>query len=301
VEWAADRGAYPILEVSEEGAENGLAKLTDRETRLGADSPFLIPILVQLLAGQGQWQTEPSPGDIERLLGYARRLNALLAAQGAPAHVRLPAALASTVLSAMSVQQSQQATIRALRQTLEASAAEPAITTEALLLMANFVPSDSTIAPGLKIALLTQTLQRMHAPGSAADARVRGLAVQLINLELSAGNESGAASLAREYGIGADLCTIAQTEPRYLGSEIRAEDYPADAIVGELFGSVALDFAVDVNGVPGNFRQVVSSPPFVFDAATAARAPTIRYEPAQFAGRPRACRGLSTRIGWQLP
>jgi hypothetical protein len=303
IEWAARSGAYPLIgDPDGEDDVRGQSRLAEQEARLGANSPFLVPVLTRLLSADGERVRDYAPGEVERLLGYARRLNTLLGANHAPPDARLPAALAETMLNAMSVQQSQQATVRAIRTTIEAGAADPALTAESLLAMSNSVPSDWPQGPELKAALLAQALERVRGASAApADPRTRGLAVRLIALRRRLGDEAGAAALQRDYGIAGDLCAVAGTPPLYLSSEIGTEDYPTDAVLGNLRGRVGVDFALDARGMPQTIRVVMAEPPYVFDAATSARAPTIRYQPARIGAAARACRGATQVVNWQLP
>jgi hypothetical protein len=301
VAWAAQRGIYPHVGFDE---AVDLAALRDRlaalEALVGRDSPFLVPQLMQILDAGGALFSDQRPADVDRLLGEARRLGAILAAQHAPPDARLPDLLATTILTAWSVQQPRQAAIRAVRTAIETAAADPALTTETLLALAD-IPDESGMPSDLRMVLLAQALARLQRDSAGADPRTRGLAVQLIHLRRAAGDETGAAALQRDFGIAADLCAAAGTRPSYQSSEIRAEDYPPDAIVGNLRGRVGVDLSVDAHGGSHDVRVIMAEPPFVFDAAMAARAPTIRLEPAQVGGAARACRGQPQSVLWQLP
>jgi len=301
LEWAASRGAYPTISFERGSREALRAELAARETQLGADSPFLIPLLAQILFHAEARSSFLSPGEAERSLASARRLDAMLAAQSAPADARMPVTLAIAVLNSFAVQQSQRAALRAVRTAVETTAANAALTIEALLLMVDFVPDETAIAPGLKIALYSQALERMSGGGGAGDPRRRGIAARLIRLQRDAGNESAAAALERDVGIARNLCVLAEAPPAYLSSDIRSEDYPLDAMWAEQDGLLAVDFTANRSGAPEDIRIVMAAPPFIFDGAMTARAPTIRYRPAESANAPRACRGQTQSISWRLP
>lgn len=89
--------------------------------------------------------------------------------------------------------------------------------------------------------------------------------------------------------------------PHYVSSNITGEDYPGDLVFMTMPGLSYAEFDLDAVGNARDGRLLLEDPPYAFNQIALARIPTIRYDPARFAGKVSACRAVTQAIRWQLP
>ncbi len=298
-EWAAERGIYPIYGWSDPNHAAAATRLAERESLLGRESPHLVPALAALIMTSGAAFAGEATDARDRMLGYGERLGALLRTHQAPPDAQVFANL-SNLFIRMAMERSSPAQGAAELQALIAAAAgNPALGRDALLLISEQMARMPPIGREFEAATLAQVLAA--TAGDDDDPRRRRLALRLLQLHRDMGNEPAAEEIRQAHGFAGDLCAVLASRPRYLTSDIRAEDYPEDSIAASLFGFVTLEFALDAEGRAQAPRIVIADPPFVFDAISLQKAPTIRYEPARSAGQSVACQGTVQTLRWQLP
>lgn len=297
--WATSIGAYPAIGMSDSQDFAGIAaRLAEREARLGRDSPYLIPVLAHLILVSGEALVTDPGGARERIFGYADRLNALLIAHRAPADARLMAALMKIFLEVALERKSQEQAVAEMHALVSAAAGDASTQPENLFA----VGAGQSQLPNMSRELEAATLARILDATAAneSDPRRRGMALRLARLRQDLGDPAAAQALLSAHRLSADLCEVAETRLRFLSSDIRAEDYPDDSNAANLHGGVTLQLSVNGAGRPEDTRIVAAHPPYVFDAVTLARAPTIRFEPARARGQAVSCRGVMQPLRWQL-
>lgn len=300
-EWAAERGIYPIYGGSDPSSAAMTTRLAERESLLGRDSPHLIPALGALLTTSGAAFVGEATDARDRALGHAQRLSALLRMHRAPPDAQLFADLSQLFIEMAMERRTPAEAAGELRTLISTAARNPAIGKDVLFLIGEQLSRMPPIGREFEAATLTQILAATTGEEIAADPRRRMLALRLLQLHREMGDEAGAREVQRTHGFASGLCAMFASRPRYLTSDIRAEDYPEDLIAARLRGLVSLEFSLDAEGKAQAPRIVIADPPFIFDAITLQKAPTIRYEPARDAGQPIPCQGIVQQLRWQLP
>ena len=79
------------------------------------------------------------------------------------------------------------------------------------------------------------------------------------------------------------------------------DDYPPDALIGDLTGRSTLEFDLNPSGKLIAPRAIVALPPILFDEIVASQADGVVYHPAEVDGRPVACRAMTMAIRWKMP
>lgn len=87
----------------------------------------------------------------------------------------------------------------------------------------------------------------------------------------------------------------------FRSAAITSDDYPPDLILTLLQGRSLLEFGIAASGNATDLRILIADPAFAFDAIALAKGTTITYEPARSNGVPRACRGATQAVTWQMP
>lgn len=298
--WMTAKGAYPL--VNNDGGQNvtQLATLlTSRTARYGTTSIMRLPILLQLTTNiflQAE-ADEQARGRINDLIA---QITAILNANDAPEDLKLlwrANLIATSVATRTKTPTEAQAEIRTL---LVAAAAKPGISRDFLYSVIIKMTDQPIVSSEFREAVLTAMLN-LFGQEARNDPRVRALASRLYALNAANGDMGTAQAISARYELPADLCTVSNSPPRFISSNIRSEDYPGDLLSAGIVGANLAEFDLDTTGKATNGRLLISDPPYIFDDVTRQGITTIHYDPPRRDGKPHACRGILQNVRWQLP
>lgn len=300
-EWLTARGAYPLSGTDETDQGAALsAELARREKRYGPNSVMLTPVLTRLLVLGGA-QAFGDKEAAKPALDLSRRIEAILAADGAPPHLRSLQSIVSLSLAVASQQTSADqglVQVQSLLLQLADDPNTPADVVYTLLAGAGRTPNASS---AFRIALLGAGEKVLAARTGPRDPRTVAIALQLHDALAATGREAEAAAAVEGRGVPADACALASAPMHIVSSNITAEDYPGDLTFSALRGRTLVEASVDAHGAMNGGRLIAADPPYAFNAITLSRLPTFRYDPPRFGTATRACVGQVQSVSWQLP
>lgn len=297
--WMTGRGVYPEADAADGDLASVAARLARREARYGPNSAMLLPALLQL-TGPQYLNLAEADGRRQAAQNIAR-ITAILRGNGAPKTLVALYEL-SAIGTAVMAQTKTAPEGQAQAQTLLASLAnDPAAPLDTLYALASGAAAAPNMPSGFKGTMLTSVLDVLRRRAPAGDQRTAAIAMRLHDLRVSIGDAPGAAAAIAGIAVPADACVLSDPQPHYVSSTITANDYPGDLVFTSLTGVTQTEFGLDAEGGARDPRILLSDPPYAFDRITIERLPTIRYDPARFAGRQSACRGQAQAVRWQLP
>jgi len=298
--WMTGRGAYPASNADAGDGLSSLAtKLAERQARYGPNSVMLLPLLFRTaMPGMVDFS---DPESRRHASEVAEHIATILQHNHAPASLVLMWRLSSIGVAVMAQTKTEaegQAEMQAL---LQKMTDDPALPLDTLYALTNGTADMSTLPAEFKQMLLTSTLDLLTRKAPAGDQRTAAIALRLYELRASAGDKAGARDAIAKIDIPQDACELSDPQPRYVSSNITADDYPGDLAFMTMPGVSTAEFDLDASGAARDGRLLLEDPPYAFDQIALARIPTIHYDPARFDGKVSACRAVTQNIRWQMP
>lgn len=295
--WLSANGVYLNGAWDDATDPNTLAaRLAAREARYGPNSMFVLPTLL-LMASNAEYAAD-TDGRKQAAVTVARVL-AIGEANGAP-----PGWLLQLRIGAISAKAANQTITFGEAETLvknviDAAIADPAVPSDELYELTIKMTKIPIFTNAVKVIWLEELRDRLKREGLMSEAAATALALRQIHLEML--DPHGADAATTGFPISNHACALSETKSQIVSSGIKPEDYPKDLVNAVLQGISVVEFDVGSDGVASGGRLIVSDPPLAFDAATLARVPTIRYEPARFNGVSAACVAEVQSVRWQVP
>ncbi len=300
--WLTSQGVYPVVQVNDEDVSGPSAMLASREARYGKESLFLVPTLFDLVGASFADASAMDPAGRKRLAEYEHRIVDILAKSGAPADLRVMSTMTAVSLDALAETVSQAQAQEQFIALMNTASANDTLSLDLLYILVTSAAQAPTFTTSFKTTMLERSLAAFSKRRTDSnDRREQSLALQLIALRQSAGDNAGALALASKFGFAPDLCALSSPSTHFVSADIRTEDYPKDLLRNSLAGSNMTEFDLNAEGFAQRPRIIIADPPFAFDAITMQKATTIRYDPARSGGMPHPCRGQVQNVRWQLP
>ncbi|MEK6636982.1 MAG: hypothetical protein AABY88_02750 [Pseudomonadota bacterium] len=159
--------------------------------------------------------------------------------------------------------------------------------------------SDSTV-PIEKLLIAEIMLKRL-----GSDRRDRRVATMISRkaILLRAVDRGGEVeTFAGAIKLDPSLCPAKAILPVVRDGGVTNNDYPSDAIRGEISGGTVIEVDIDALGKIVRQRRLVEAPALVFVPALDSTMRAMAFDPARDGqGRATACRAFKSRIRWQLP
>lgn len=265
-------------------------------TRYGADSALLLGPLIRLIAKTHVRLTQSGDIPPTRLIDLSDRLRRVARAAGdttafLPVDSNFYAAFALALEAP-----TREASGKVIADSFRAFLASVDLS----IAFANVTGSTEGIDPALVDSARALLIERAARTLPSGDPRLAALRFARVTAARIADDGTLAARI-RETGLPGDLCALQLVAPRLRSTTMSDDDYPADALTGELTGRTTLEFDLDASGRPRAPRAIVAMPPILFDEVIARQTGGIVYHPAEANGRPLACRAMSMAIRWKLP
>ena len=298
--WMTERGAYSASNADTGDGLSSLAtRLAQRQARYGSNSVMLLPLLFRTaMPGMVDFSDPESRKHVSEV---ADHITAILQQNHAPASLMLMWRLSSIGVAVMAQTKTEaegQAEMQAL---LQKMTGDPALPLDTLYTLTNGTADMPTLPTEFKQTMLTSTLDLLMRKAPAGDQRTAAIALRLYQLRAAAGDKAGAREAIAKVDMPRDACELSDPQPRYVSSNITADDYPGDLAFMTMPGVSTAEFDLDASGAAQNGRLLLEDPPYAFDQIALARIPTIHYDPARFDGKVSACRGIIQNIRWQMP
>lgn len=298
--WMTSKGAYPLLSADvSQNATQLAAILASRTTRYGTASIMRLPVLIQLIACYLP-QLDRDEQARARMSDLISEISAVLDANDAPKDIKLAWRSASIGMAVASRSITPAFAIANLQSVLVTATAEAALSRDFLFSVAADLGQRPNVPTEFQEAVQLATLN-LYDKDSSADPRARALALQIYRLRAGNDDLEAARRVLANRRIPTDLCILAIKPPRYVSSDIRSDDYPADVIYSSMTGTTTAEFDLDPNGQAVNGRILVSDPPYIFDDVAAKGVSTIRYDPPRLDGKFKMCRGMVQKVVWKIP
>jgi hypothetical protein len=299
--WMTSKGVYPKAGSDGGGVASLATELAQRQARYGPNSVMLLPALFRATT-PGVMNLGDADGRRQAAQNLAH-ITTILQQNNAPAALTALWRLSAIGFSVAAQTRSQDDAQAEAQAILLQLAQDPTMSLDtAYTLAAGAAAGNGTVVPvGFRNTMLTAVLDLMKRRAPAGDPRIAALALQLHQLRNEIGDAPGAAASIAGLGLPSDACALSDPLPRYVSSNVSADDYPGDLVFTSLAGVTQAEFALDPSGNAREPRLLLSDPPFAFDQIALTRLPTVRYDPARFAGRPASCRGATQALRWQLP
>jgi hypothetical protein len=297
--WMTSKGVYPKAGTGDSGVASLATELAQRQARYGPNSVMLLPALfratipnaMNLGDADGRRQAAQNFAHITSILQQNAAPPALVALWQMSA---IGIAVAAQTRTATDAQAEAQAILLRLAQ-------DPAVPLDTVYALTAGAASGSGGPVGFRNTLLSSVLDLLKHRAPAGDPRITATALRLHQLRNEMGDAAGAATAIAGLGLPSDACSLSDPLPRYVSSNISADDYPGDLVFTSLTGVTQAEFNLDATGNAREPRLLLSDPPYVFDSIALARIPTIHDDPARFTGRASPCRFNTQALRWQLP
>ena len=233
------------------------AQLDSAESKMGAESPELLNLLLQLAYNP----------NTPKLLGevYARRANLIAQNSSAPASVKAFFGLIYWRYldgDSYSNRPKFQAAIGAalidplFAQDLDVSGA---------LRLELFDSYNRSAREKFGQTVLQPLVDDATRP--ANDPFKVGALVRLATIQNAAGKIDDARALFAKTGLSAQQCALVDAKPLQTGGSIKDKDYPIEAIRLGFGGWTVVEFDIDASGRTLNQRPLIAWPPFIFGRA----------------------------------
>lgn len=295
----APRGLFPrfgSIGTVEEQVNASTREVDDLTARFGMDNPILLGPMLRLVMLSHQRAMDAGDIPPARLRELSARLDRILVASGDTSSFLPPDsnffAAVGRALNTPSREDAAKLMSETFRTYIDAIdfAAAYALLSEA------DGESDPLPLDPVRAALLARAAQALPA----GDDRIAALRVARVAAARKAADGTLDARI-REAGLPRDLCTVQTVLPRLRSTTMSDDDYPVDALVGELTGRSLLEFDVSGSGQVVAPRTIIAVPPILFDDVVARQTSGIRYHAGQSAGKPVTCRAMVMAIRWKMP
>lgn len=295
----ARRGLFPRFGYRGDGEAqlNAASQEVDAlTTRYGTDSPLLLFPLIRLVALSHARLTQSGDIPPTRLIDLSDRLGRVATAAGdtaafLPVESNFYASFARALRAP-----TREAAGKIMTDSFSAFLAAVDLS----IAFANLTGSTEGIDPVLVDATRAQLAARAAKALPPGDPRLVALRFARVAAARTAADGSLAARI-RETALPGDLCALQPVIPRLRSTTMSDDDYPSDALIGELTGRTTLEFDLDPSGRPRAPRTIIALPPILFDEVIARQTAGIVYYPAEANSRAIACRAMSMAIRWKMP
>ena len=267
------------------------AQLDSAESKMGAESPELLNLLLQLAYNP----------NTPKLLGevYARRANLIAQNSSAPASVKaffgliywryldgdsysnrpkFQAAIGTALIDPL------------FAQDLDVSGA---------LRLELFDSYNRSAREKFGQTVLQPLVDDATRP--ANDPFKVGALVRLATIQNAAGKIDDARALFAKTGLSAQQCALVDAKPLQTGGSIKDKDYPIEAIRLGFGGWTVVEFDIDASGRTLNQRPLIAWPPFIFGAPAAKNIKNFRYQQSYRPEGGLGCGGQRQRISYLIP